>query len=654
MNNNIIKSLRRTVLCTVAAAAVAIGFTACADDSLVTQNANTPANGNGYKFSIPANMGGGDTRAIAYNSESGGFDALFETTDRIFVYDVNKKAQGYKLNKWDGGEDQETAFLYPDANGKVANLCGEIDGFFTWNDDTQTWDDVTPEEGDTLMLFYNNGGQTLDYNRNFSREWYYNSEIADFAIATVTITSINGGVITTDPSFFWNPQSIYKVNFTGIDSDVKIKKMTIGSEQRKLVRYYNPTSVEWPNEFGNVTYIYKEEGMNQDDNLIFLLRFAGNPYYSDTVSVSGDELSFLAVGSDGYYYKGTKSVTTDLKNGMYYSAEVAMEKLGLAMTLTNDATGELVELSEWTYINTSYAAYTAENTGLETSLNWYGGDQTLTLKNVTVNNSNYNAFIDAQSDGSEDSRVHKLILEGENTTNGVWIGSYSSDCSLIVSSSSGGTWNINGGISMGINATMTIESGEVTASGISYYTNGRVLISGEGKLRVPRDLKDLSSLVKAAEGYVLQVKDTQDGYVEFTASPAPPHEWPLKVWVYGEDSTKEAPFSPGIWNSAVMRFSNAEGDHFRWLTDDEYFDLTKLIIDVSDASDDCTLRVMNGWWSAIYLDNVPVTNGQLDIQITEDMARDCARGNGGGSKDLVLMLLTGSCTINSVYYYLEE
>ena len=64
MNNNIIKSLRRTVLGTVAAAAVAIGFTACAEDTFMTQNGAASANGNSYKISIPANIGGGDTLCL--------------------------------------------------------------------------------------------------------------------------------------------------------------------------------------------------------------------------------------------------------------------------------------------------------------------------------------------------------------------------------------------------------------------------------------------------------------------------------------------------------------------------------------------------------------------------------------------------------------
>lgn len=124
-----------------------------------------------------------------------------------------------------------------------------------------------------------------------------------------------------------------------------------------------------------------------------------------------------------------------------------------------------------------------------------------------------------------------------------------------------------------------------------------------------------------------------------------------KVFVYGEYSELEPPFSPRAKDAAAMRFSSTEGKYFRTLTDDEYFGLKTLIVDVSDATDDCTMKVMNGWWSATYADNVPVTNGQLKIQITEKMANDCAKGGDG--RDLNLMLTKGSCTINSVYY-MEE
>ncbi len=514
MNNNIIKSLRRSLFCIVAAAVVTIGFTACADDALVTQNTPAPANVNGYKFSIPANMGGG-TRAIAYNSETGGYDATFETSDRIFVYNVTKDAEGYKIYKYDGGESYETAFLNPDANGKTANLCGQIDAFRS----RKSGEDVTPEVGDELMLIYNSGTY-LDYSRNYAGGNYYLSDIADYAIASVKITSIDGGVIKTEPSSFLNPQSIYKINFKGIGSDVKIKK--VSSEQEKLVCEYEPTRIDWPNNFSPVSYIYDKEGTDQHE-LIFMLRFTDRPY-SDAESTSGDVISFLALGSDGHYYKGTKNVTTDLENGKYYQAEVAMEDAGLAMTLINNKTGESVLLSNrWTSISTKEAGYTATNTAINTSLSWYGGDQALTLKNVSVNSNNYSAFIEALSDydDPDNTKVHKLVLDGLNTLNtGLRIGnsynSSGSDCSLIVSALSGGKLDItSGGIYLGTNATMTIESGEVSVDYLSWDGEScSVILSGDAKLRVGGGIYDF---IKAADGYVLNT--TTDGdYTVYTVT----------------------------------------------------------------------------------------------------------------------------------------
>ena len=189
----------------------------------------------------------------------------------------------------------------------------------------------------------------------------------------------------------------------------------------------------------------------------------------------------MALGSDGHYYKGTKSVTTDLENGKYYQAEVAMEDAGLAMTLTNNTTGESVILSdEWTQISTKEDGYAVTNTAINNSLEWLGGDQALTLKGVSVNSNNYSAFIDARSDydDPDNTKVHKLVLDGVNTLNtGLRIGnsynSSDSDCSLIVSALSGGKLDItSGGIYLGTNATMTIESGEVSVDYLSWDNDG--------------------------------------------------------------------------------------------------------------------------------------------------------------------------------------
>ena len=123
-----------------------------------------------------------------------------------------------------------------------------------------------------------------------------------------------------------------------------------------------------------------------------------------------------------------------------------------------------------------------------------------------------------------------------------------------------------------------------------------------------------------------------------------------KFYIYGEDPTTQPPFKPGAWNAAAMRFSDSEGQHFPYLSDDVYWGFKTLIMDVSDATDDCTMMVHNGWWSNTYIDTMPIVNGPNEIQLTEAMAKDCAKGNGGEGKDLQFLIKSGDCTVNSVYY----
>lgn len=510
MNNNIIKSLRRTLLNTVAAAVVSIGFTACADEMFETQNNTAPANT--YKISIPASIGGGDTRAIAYNSQTGGYDATFEVSDFVFVYDVTKKAEGRKQS----GGDWIATNLRPDENGKKVNLIGEL-AFAVNNSQTGTYSPVTPEIGDELMLFYNST-QNIYYN-------IQGNSIADYAIAKVKITSINDGVITTGPSSFQNPQSIYKINFTGLASTLKIKNVLIQSAQKKLVRSYEPVNLDYgPDFFGNVSYIYAAEGTDQHE-LTFMLRFSDNPNYPST---SGDEITFLALGSDGHNYKGTRNVSSDLENGKYYHADMAMTDAGLAMTLTNTTTGETVELNRWNKISTTDAAYVATNTGYDTSFEWYGGDKKLTFKNLSIYNSN-GVFEIYSNENSEDSKIHYLVLDGENTfgcIQDVSALNVSRNNTLIISALSKGKLNItgNGYINLEENTKLIIEGGEVKVDQyIRRHSSARVFLSGDAKLSIKTDYVD--DFIKAANGYVLQTAK-EDDYTVYTVKAADPYEEP--------------------------------------------------------------------------------------------------------------------------------
>ena len=123
---------------------------------------------------------------------------------------------------------------------------------------------------------------------------------------------------------------------------------------------------------------------------------------------------------------------------------------------------------------------------------------------------------------------------------------------------------------------------------------------------------------------------------------------PVKYYIYGgPDRPDQTPFQPAAWDASAMRFSDNEGAHLPTISDDVYFGLKTLIFDVSDA-DGVDLRVMNGWWSAVYYDHVKWTSGLNELQITQEMANDCAKGAGG--RDLDLMLFSGTMTLNAVYY----
>ena len=124
----------------------------------------------------------------------------------------------------------------------------------------------------------------------------------------------------------------------------------------------------------------------------------------------------------------------------------------------------------------------------------------------------------------------------------------------------------------------------------------------------------------------------------------------VKYYIYGgPDNPDDKPFVPGAWDAAAMRFSSTEGAHLPTIPDDVYFGLKTLIFDISNA-DGVDMKVMNGWWSNTYYDHVVWTDGLNELQITETMAKECAKGNGGEGRDLDLMLYGGTMTLNAVYY----
>ena len=123
-----------------------------------------------------------------------------------------------------------------------------------------------------------------------------------------------------------------------------------------------------------------------------------------------------------------------------------------------------------------------------------------------------------------------------------------------------------------------------------------------------------------------------------------------KIYIYGEDPEAQPPFVPENWNSNNMRFSDSEGAHFPFLSDEVYWGYKTLIIDVANASDDLTVKVMSGWWDNVNVDDQHWKTGLNELPLTEDIAKVCAKGNGGNAHDLTFMVTSGTCTVNTVYY----
>ncbi|MDD5895821.1 MAG: hypothetical protein PUC79_05980, partial [Prevotellaceae bacterium] len=123
-------------------------------------------------------------------------------------------------------------------------------------------------------------------------------------------------------------------------------------------------------------------------------------------------------------------------------------------------------------------------------------------------------------------------------------------------------------------------------------------------------------------------------------------------YIYGAPGSGQEPFTPAAWDAAEMRFSDNEGKHLPFLSDDVYWGFKTLIFDLSDVSEDCAGRIMNGWWSARYDGDTDVhwTNGLWELPLTEAIAKDCARGNGGAGRDLDIMVTSGTMTVNAIYY----
>jgi hypothetical protein len=319
------------------AAALTAGFTACTnDDNIIADEPATgqPAAVTAYQVSIPATIGGdGTTRAVDYNSATGGLDATFTTADNIVVY-LNKGAESCYST-----ESQNVySKLHPDQAGKSANLTGTmkfVRNYALGTSEPSLW--ATLEVNDQLTLYYNTANGVFDYSGQTGTLAGLSGY--DFAEATVKVesatgTSAGGYTATTTKAQFENAQSMFRLAFSGLPTGVGVKSVTVSSAGGKL-HTGNVTTGDVSITLDDAARTANGEGV-----VYAALRF-------DALgSGETDDVTFYVTGTDDVLYTATKtSPSGGFANGKYYKSSIALAPAPTVLTgtvnlatITRDAT----------------------------------------------------------------------------------------------------------------------------------------------------------------------------------------------------------------------------------------------------------------------------------------------------------------------------
>lgn len=390
----------RTAGLSLAAAVALCGMTACTnDDNIIADEPATeqPAAVTAYQVNIPATIGGdGTTRAVDYNSETGGLDATFTTADNIVVY-LNKSAESCYSTESRGVYSK----LHPDQAGKSANLTGTmkfVKNYSYGTSEPLAW--ATLEVDDQLTLYYNTANGVFDYSGQTGTLAGLSGY--DFAEATVTVvsatgTSTDGYTATTTKAQFENAQSMFRLAFSGLPTGVGVKSVTVSSAGSKL--HTGRLSS------GDVTITLDDAARtaNGEGVVYAALRF-------DALgSGETDDVTFDVTGTDDVLYTATKtSPSGGFANGKYYKSSIALAPVVTVLTGT-------VNLATITSDATIGNGATLTGTLSSNVKITIADDAAVTLDGVTINGENMNKYAWAGLTCEGDATI---TLIGTNTVRG--------------------------------------------------------------------------------------------------------------------------------------------------------------------------------------------------------------------------------------------
>ena len=385
--------MRRSCLFTMAALLFSgVAFTACSSEDELTDVANVAADVQTLSVSIPATRGtDADTRTLVWGD--GSLATVWATTDQIFVVKGSGESAVIDANT-----------LSPDQAGSSANLVGELAESYEVGDELTLvigfW-----KSGSFLYRWLNYtssrdvvGNQTINQRGTKASVGYF-----DYASATVEVTAVDGGKITTTPASFVPCQSIYRFSFTDGTDPIKASNVKI-REANKLVSTYD--------------IIYKKEDTLGEFPLkLYLDTPASEIYVALRVNENTEgDVEFEVEDENGKIYKGTKTFTgSEPVNGKYYAATVTLTATGEQNTFKISPADSYTLYGNGVYSITGDATISGTNLNFDDHQIQLDTGVSIIFDNVTLLNGG--EYIEFLSDRGVDQTI---TLTGENKLDGLF------------------------------------------------------------------------------------------------------------------------------------------------------------------------------------------------------------------------------------------
>ena len=470
------------LLLSISAAALLLGMVAC--NATIDITDASPESGL-WSVSIPATKGGETTKALAYDEVGNKISTSFNTTDKVFVY-----------NKTKGALDAN--YLSPETNGSSVTISGTLAGNY--------------EVGDELTLRYGSD-EWFDGHFDYEDQTGTFETVRDFATATVSVTAVDAvnHKLTLGNAHFTNPYSIYRFTLVNGETADPLHGLT-GDPISFNSFFINPYGkfVCWEDADGSARYYYgdgKNETVTREtwrdapstDPVWLALSHTGEAGAIEFTAIDEANQTVYMCGS--YFTQG-------LQNGKFYAPTLQMWPC-MKPTITDNASGNQVDVTKLGTLFYDDCYYTYENPGSDISISGFG-DETCIKWNWQTNTGDVTVRL---ADGAGFKNIQKSPIQ------------------------QAGGW---GRLIIELNGNCDCATTEDHAAILIYKGIGEVVFQGSGTLLVNASSTigtkgisccDANGLPKAdvpnvhaADGYTLTIEDGGAGWFE-----GGDHCWAYKV-----------------------------------------------------------------------------------------------------------------------------